>query len=239
MKSHIPFYAHLGDKIASCVILNSLARQAGRTIKVGACADLRDIIEVLRLEALEFDNQARGSGFEYSIGELTGVTDSDIPFLSNRVINTDFKIDVRTSPDSHYKRKEWDEVTLFQFDSRSQNEKKRGLTRSQSMWFLKRNSRFRPVGVGGTDTKKCLPYEYRLGDLHAIAAEMCRAGQFVGVDSGMSHIAGVMGVPSRIYLMHVEERDIRAVEKFYALFYPETQCVHDLSSGRRPGFRIF
>ena len=56
----------------------------------------------------------------------------------------------------------------------------------------------RVVVLGGPDTSRYLGdcHEYVLGDIQVIAAALLDCSHFIGVDSGIGHLAGYLGVPS-------------------------------------------
>jgi hypothetical protein len=235
-------HLHLGDKLVSCIALQSLAVQMESRIGVGGCGEAKTLVESLGLDMLEWKEGLEPAGKNLRLMDFFSfLSGAKIPFFTSLSFAVDFeppKIERICLPKFDVPRSE---ITLFQFDSRSPNENKRRLTRKECMHFLCRKARFRPLGIGGRDTKKELPHEYLLGGLKFIIQSMKSAGQFVGVDSGMSHIAGVLGIPSDIYLMHTNESDIRTVERFYREFYPNTICSHDFSTdgGRVPRLKIF
>ena len=235
-------YLHLGDKIVCCIALQSLGSQENSTIEVHGCEAVKNIISGLGLDRLTW-----GGGFvplrrDLRLADLFGFLDgAEIPFFVIPSISVEFQPPKINNIQIPVQNAGLGRVTIFQFDSRSTNENKKKLSRSESMIFLKKKSRFKAMGIGGHDTKRDLPYEYKLGDLQWIIETMRDAGQFVGVDSGMSHIAGALGVPSDIYLMHKKEKDVKIVERFYKEFYPNTNCTHDFSccGGRMPRVKIF
>jgi hypothetical protein len=235
-------YLHLGDKITCCIALQSLGVQENSTIEVHGCEAVEDLISGLGLDRLTWRRGFVPLGRDLCLMDLFAFLDgTEIPFFTSPSISVDFQPPKINNIQIPVQNAGLGRVTLFQFDSRSTNENKKKLSRSESMIFLKKKSRFKAMGIGGHDTKKDLPYEYKLGDLPWIIETMRDAGQFVGVDSGMSHIAGALGVPSDIYLMHKKEKDVKIVERFYKEFYPNTNCTHDFSrcGERMPKVKIF
>ena len=89
--------------------------------------------------------------------------------------------------------------------------------------ILNQRSTSNPIAIGGKDTRIYLGgYMYHLGDLFGICKKLLGCRKFIGVDSGMSHLAGTLGVRSEIINMH----NIRSVERelmeFYREMYPST-----------------
>jgi hypothetical protein len=69
--------------------------------------------------------------------------------------------------------------------------------------------------VGGVDTAPYVQgYEYRLGDLAFIVRQLLACQYFVGVDSGVAHLAGILGV--RSYL--VNAIDLGVVQKMFGAY---------------------
>lgn len=227
-------HLHLGDKVVCCLILQAIAEERKATIKVRGSEVVGDIVQGLGLDGLDWEDGHTRLNRTLCIAEFFDfLADARIPFFTSPSLSVDFDPPKLSGVPVCPIRRGSEDISFFQFDSRSQNDNKKRLSRKESMYFLKSKARFRAVGIGGTDTKKELPYEYQLGNLRWIINRMKSASQFVGVDSGMSHIAGALGVPSEIYLMHKKEQDVRMVERFYGKFYPNTRCTHDFSHQRR------
>lgn len=57
--------------------------------------------------------------------------------------------------------------------------------------------------IGGKNTPKYLgkKYNYKLGDLNYIKSQLLSCDFFLGADSGMAHLAGVLGVPSKVIIL--------------------------------------
>lgn len=241
MKASIVKWAHLGDKIVACIILWNLARKIGQEIEVCGDEVVSCLISDLNLEGLvagEFDSKSLPS--ELSIGEFFDFSKKcGLPFFSSKIMKIDFNPafelkDIELPKFDCLKK----DLTLFQFDSRSTGDFKKNLSRLECNYMIKKYARHRPVGIGGEDTRKKLPYEYKLGNLQLIIKELMSARQFVGIDSGMSHLAGVLGVPSVLRLIHTS-RDVMTVERFYNFFYSNVVCLHDFGSPRKPSIKIF
>lgn len=69
--------------------------------------------------------------------------------------------------------------------------------------------------VGGVDTKPYVEgHEYRLGDLEFIVRQLLACTFFVGVDSGIAHVAGTLGVPA--FIVNAIELDV--VQKMFGAY---------------------
>jgi hypothetical protein len=92
----------------------------------------------------------------------------------------------------------YEDIVLCQFDGRSAP---RRFTIDEIRKILSRLSEGRRVVVlGGPDTERYLgsDFEYRLGDLRFISTQLKNCRHFIGCDSGISHVAGVLGIRSYV-----------------------------------------
>jgi ADP-heptose:LPS heptosyltransferase len=64
-----------------------------------------------------------------------------------------------------------------------------------------------------------------LGSLSELASNLLACDKFVGVDSGISHLAGTLCVPCDIICLYDIEPLLSELIQMYHLFYPETN-VH-------------
>lgn len=115
----------------------------------------------------------------------------------------------------------------FQFDSRSFNDDfKKRFTRQECKTCIRKFSRSNELfGVGGKDTIPYLQdYKFKTGDLNYISQTIICSGQFIGVDSGMSHLAGTAQIDSDIIVQDNRQHQINRVMFFYRLMYPTVRC---------------
>ncbi len=83
------------------------------------------------------------------------------------------------------------------------------------------------IAIGGLDTQKYLgdSVEYRLGDIQYIASQLSSCKFFIGADSGISHMAGLLGIESYV----IFKKQIRGlIEKVYPS-YPNTKLITEIS----------
>lgn len=114
---------------------------------------------------------------------------------------------------------EKENVVLCQFDSRSAAQMPSvTVRRLLSSVFHGR----RIAAVGGLDTSPYLgtDFEYRRGTLAFVVDQLQRCQHFIGVDSGMAHLAGVLGTPSTV----INLIDFRIVHSFFS-GYPGTAVL--------------
>ncbi len=76
--------------------------------------------------------------------------------------------------------------------------------------------------IGGPATERYLgcDFEYRIGEVDYISEQLAKCRHFLGCDSGISHLAGLMGIYSKVVVLgHFE-----CVSEFYKS-YPNTQIM--------------
>lgn len=127
-----------------------------------------------------------------------------------------------TLPKLKVKGEDKQDMVCFQFDSRSLNKWKYALTSEQEESLL---TRFKGdarivTGIGGHETKPYLPYEFRLGNLRHLLMNLLNCKKFIGVDSGMSHLAGTAGVDSDILCIHFSKAHVDDLIALYNMMYP-------------------
>lgn len=131
-------------------------------------------------------------------------------------------------PNSKIERKK-NNKGFFQFDSRSLQDfkNKSQIPEDQCVkfinYFKKDNEIF---GIGGKETHKYLNYEFLLGDLKQITTYLMGSNLFLGVDSGISHLAGTLKIPSEIICLFDTEPRISEIIQMYNLLYPNTKIYN-------------
>lgn len=224
---------HLGDKIASCVIVHNIARVINVKIELCGCSIIETIVKNLGFDDLLKIKKESGDEFEkfklFAIKDfLPNIQDTKVIFLSRGFIflEDNFLLEKVQLPVVDVSKKE--DVAYFQFDCRSEHLYKKNITHKKQLSFLKKNAKYEPIGIGGKDTQKNLPYDYFLSDLKSIIEKLKKSKQFVGVDSGISHLCGVLGIPSNIIITHNRPKDIKDIFYFYKMFYPKAECKNKL-----------
>jgi ADP-heptose:LPS heptosyltransferase len=213
---------HLGDKICICILLYNIALKENQIIEIKGCKLIETIISEFNLnENLIVKNENYDKKLEcLSIKDILPVLkNSNVNFLKYVFFYLEKKIilnEIIIPNQNNYLKKN---VTYFQLDNRSEHEKKINLTKFEKIYFLKKQSNYEIIGIGGHDTKKDLPFNYSLGTLSEIINNIKHSKQFLGVDSGISHIAGFFQIPSEIIITHTKDKDIQDIEKFYNVFY--------------------
>ena len=75
-------------------------------------------------------------------------------------------------------------------------------------------------GIGGSETGKYLNYDFKLGNLRFISEQMISCEKFIGSDSGMSILAGTLGVRGDVIITHTQLEHIEELTNFYNVLYP-------------------
>ncbi|MBV9576247.1 MAG: hypothetical protein JO149_06455 [Gammaproteobacteria bacterium] len=91
------------------------------------------------------------------------------------------------------------DIIVCQFDSRSSYQSNLKLIAKKILESFYLNDKL--VILGGIDTKKYLGsnYAYELGDLNFIVNKLITCQYFIGSDSGIGHLAGLLGIKSYIF----------------------------------------
>lgn len=105
-----------------------------------------------------------------------------------------------------------EDIVLGQFDTRSAAP----LATREIRAVLGHVAGSRPFAfIGGLDTTPyCDGHEYRLGTLEFIVRQLLACHSFVGVDSGIAHVAGTLGIPS--FVVNAIELDV--VQKMFGAY---------------------
>jgi FkbM family methyltransferase len=117
-----------------------------------------------------------------------------------------------------------DSLVLFQLDSRAVGFL--GETAATRVVdFFARQRGFTPVVIGGPDTPRYLgdTIEYRIGAMPSLVDQLRACRFFVGVDSGIAHLAGILGI--RSYVLNGPSMDFPTTCHITALTYPNTRTV--------------
>ncbi|MEI8270666.1 MAG: hypothetical protein WCG45_04805 [bacterium] len=118
-------------------------------------------------------------------------------------------------------------VIYFQFDSRSVVERKKKFSTRRIHEFIADNTKFfdgEILGIGGLDTIQYTDkYPLIIGNLNKTLHCLAGSCKFIGIDSGMSHIAGMLGLPGEILVCFDEYKCFCEVEAVYSM-YPNLNC---------------
>jgi len=117
--------------------------------------------------------------------------------------------------------KKFNKLTYIQFDKKSNHLKKmKEYTDIEIKSFLKNKDYH---CLGGYDTKKYLKNaNYCLGNFEFIIKKLISSNDFIGIDSGISHLAGAMGINSTIYLKNYSP----CIFDFYTKSYRNSKILY-------------
>lgn len=147
--------------------------------------------------------------------------------LSNFLIKEYEFNPLRSNPIFGLKKIENKKLTLVQFDKRSKHLVKSKYSKIEIKSLLKKENSF--YCIGGKETTNYIENaQYMLGDIDFLIKKMNNCKKFIGTDSGMSHLAGMMGINSIIYL----KNDLGCIANYYINCYRNSKILHK-------SFRIF
>lgn len=117
----------------------------------------------------------------------------------------------------------------FQIDGRSAQHNKPPLSVSERECFLRLFCDSESVLIGGPTDKSDLPYRSHFADLRKQCEFMLASKGFCGIDSGMSHLAGTLGLDGDVIVQATDMDYFRGVERAYNFMYP-TLRIHNRNS---------
>lgn len=97
-----------------------------------------------------------------------------------------------------------EKLILTQFDGRTTARQNRDIPNYAKLALIKHHAREKEWAcIGGKDTPNYFgdKIKYIRLNIQGLISHMQMCEMFIGCDSGMSHLAGVLGVPAKIYIM--------------------------------------
>jgi hypothetical protein len=135
-------------------------------------------------------------------------------FVTNNgfLINFCKPLKSKIKPNKYFKN-----YNLVQFDGRLSNSNNFSLNKKEIKKIIKKHCKKNIGIIGGKDTEFYLgsEYEYFLGNLNNIIECLLGCDYFLGCDSGISHLAGMYGVKSHIFILNPEFDKIKDFYKIY------------------------
>jgi len=120
------------------------------------------------------------------------------------------------------------QYTYFQFDMRSSdNIQKIKLSSHEMLKFIEKfsNSEDYIVGIGGHNTTPYLKeYPFHLGNVSFIVDSLLCCKNFIGVDSGISHLVGTICGKGDVIISDIVYDSYLEIKKVYEIFYPSLTC---------------
>ncbi len=226
---------HLGDSISVMTLVHSRALETGERFLLRGPDYLKDLLELFDFCGLIYDGPCPEGDVmlqpiinlmpKFEEGPLRD-NRSKVRFLNAgmyQTINWDYRHPNSIHLPAMKFASDKQNLVCFQFDSRSLHYGKPEISDKEARGFLRRFSfQYEKVmGIGGPDTEKYLPeFDFFLGELKQLARCMASSGLFVGIDSGMSHLAGLCRTKGEILITHVREMDYVDLVEFYNRMYP-------------------
>jgi hypothetical protein len=223
LKSKIDKNIHLGDKIMCCIILYNQSIIYNRPIKVSCDKVVKKIIKNLNFKKnLIISNKEILFKSNFRIKDfVAGLENTKVDCFTLDCMwfeSDPLKIENFFLPENQISS---GNTTFFQMDTRSKNLIKIPLTIQEQIRYINRYDDV--CGIGGKNTIKNLPFKYKTGNFEEIIKLLKTSKRFIGVDSGMSHVAGVLGLPSEIIVTRIEKKDIEDICFLYRKMYPKTK----------------
>jgi hypothetical protein len=222
--------AHLGDSLGMLIASENFARANGITLRVKSTPLFEEIetlfaFEHIRLvEGWEPMIHVHPFGYNFEeLGWMKGIARA-LQLSLGGVLPEEVKM-----PRLHLEvlpKKE--DVVLVQFDGRSGGVWSAATLRR----FLAAYSDSKMAVIGGPDTRAYLgeTFEYRKGNLPFIIRELLACKKFVGTDSGMAHLACVLGLKiDLLFSPAVSERLVRGIFSSY----PQTPTYRTIAETRK------
>jgi len=229
---------HLGDVVVCLNLLYNRSTNTGIPIDVFGPTWISQIFEIFDYEPVIFcGDYEKNLNMNFSFLDMmprinTGPLNGNVSksgfligkvflHISNPQIIHFEKVIV---PKTKLTKTQTNNITFFQFDSRSLHdiENKTPLLKAQQnrviQKFKKKESNV--LGIGGLETSKYLDFEFELGNIIQISQNLFNCSKFIGVDSGISHLAGTLKIPSEIVCLFNTEPRVSEILQFYSFLYP-------------------
>jgi hypothetical protein len=121
------------------------------------------------------------------------------------------------------KRESSFDKVYFQYDSRNNyHYHAKEMHKKDLEDFIKKFKRKNLYGIGGYDTKKYLDRPFDIRELKTNAELLLGCKEFVGVDSGMSHLACSLKVKTTLINLHKSHVVAESINQMYRSLYPKT-----------------
>ena len=237
-------YHKLGDALCVLYMLENIGRATGKQSIISDSAICSQICDLMEIEYVSCE-KTRQKGVR--LGSLHNRYIRKRHFICSVQNYLKNKMDFNPLDCKplipKVKTKAKNKITLVQLDGRtiaSHGVAMRCDTMRHAINHLTEN---RVALIGGTDTKKYLGefYEYRLGPLDYLLKEIQSCDEFIGSDSGMSHLAGVLGVKSKTILLHpsVCLSDVYSMYRNTEVFcLSDSKCTHNRTKLQEMGLRF-
>jgi hypothetical protein len=216
---------HIGDAIAIINTIYNISLEKNIKFNIYGAYYIKELTDVFNYCNLKYcgtpDDVFENNS---SISEFLHINKTNVPFLSNKHFFIDNKIQHKIKkiemPKNKIKLCKKNENILFQFDSRTIHENKIKINDEKiNQMLLLKHENCNKFGIGGKDTKPYTNKQFILGNIKEISESLNCCKYFIGIDSGISHIAGTLGVNGLVLINHLLEQHCQELKMFYQLYY--------------------
>ena len=207
----------LGDCVLLLYILENIGRRDQQTHQVNSHPLMSEIHALFDLEFVVLSNTITKEvrnlwDIHLAMKGDHFVTSLDIFFRKYYDLNSEICKPLQTNVDTAEKS----DITLVQFDGRTNRRRRVAMSPIEQSHVIDELTEPPVAAIGGPDTKTYLgpKFEYRLGPLPKIIAELLGCRRFVGCDSGISHLAGALGINSTVIIAHTS-KELSSVYQLY------------------------
>jgi ADP-heptose:LPS heptosyltransferase len=201
----------LGDQLATVYSLENFGRQ--KKIKSYICGGLGEYItNIFQLEFVLFEKNETNSMLNRKVNSkpyLKNYPKSGYAHYIVRLLNllasmgyNHYETEPLKLKEKIIEKQPKNMEVLGQFDSRFAKRHNFEINEIQISRILKTFlNKEKITMIGGKETKKYKDHNYFLGNLKELTSMVATSKKFIGVDSGMSHLAGVLGIESHVVLL--------------------------------------
>lgn len=225
-------YMHLGDIITSFNILYNLGLQYDLHFEI--CGQNPDVYKHL-FHIFDYRNHIRRLEFcPWKEGYKTLYFSN---FLKDHYLNVCMGIGTVSAkrlngfclPTCKLNVSKLDDFLCFHFQCRSVEERKSFDSENIKHAFKKFEIK-KSICIGGNETKKYIhDRDAYFGDLSSLACKLLESSGFFGIDSGMAHLAGTLGVQGDVIIQAKYEHFFMNVKNSFEFMYP-SMVIHSKNS---------
>lgn len=229
----IPHHSHLGDTLIALNCLYNRCKATSRKILIRGPVYIEELFDIFDFDGLFYCGEIKQVNLKpwtvFNILPIDNLSKQNLHwFLYYQIIYSD-NFEKNYPKVWHYpkikiipKKSSFDK-TFFQFDSRNWYDNKFDVNKLEKfIYTFKKNI----YGIGGPDTKKYADRPFNIGNLKTIASMLLGAKEFVGSDSGISHLACLLQVKTTV----INRSLLYGLEQMYKCLYPKTnlKIIHFL-----------
>lgn len=226
---------HLGDIISILVLLYNRCLNSCNLIEIRGDKVISTLFNLFDFKGLVYGGDHENESSDDCLGSLIdfGSENYNGIFLNTNMFKWNLKTESmvpkkivlpQLKHDDAFPKKN---IITFQFDARSKNKNKIFYSKDEIIKIIKKyKQNYTPVGIGGKETKKYLnDFLFIKGDLKVIINTLKKSQFFLGCDSGISHLAGLLKITGFVFTQYIKENDYKEIEKFYKAMYPSLHLL--------------